>query len=49
MDLRNSTPMHEELPPIPNTTEESVPHCEKADLEIHEKETDNPVPSSSSM
>lgn len=48
-DLRNGTPISEELPMTTNnlTETDSVPHCEKADLEVHEKETELPQPGTS--
>uniref|UniRef100_A0A336MFI2 CSON000929 protein n=1 Tax=Culicoides sonorensis TaxID=179676 RepID=A0A336MFI2_CULSO len=53
-DLRNGTPIAEDLPLQTlnaghECQTESLPHCEKADLEVHEKETEPPLaqPSSS--
>lgn len=48
--LRNGTPINEELEnsalnSIGLETAQNIPQCEKADLEIHEKETDNSLPS----
>lgn len=54
MDIRNGTPINEEasLQTVNETclgTERNVPHGEKGDLEVHEKETDVSLPSSSAM
>lgn len=53
-DLRNGTPIIEDMPlstlNAGHEGGESLPHCEKADLEVHEKETEPPMtaqPSSS--
>lgn len=54
-DLRNGTPIIEDMPlstlNAGHEGGESLPHCEKADLEVHEKETEPPMPvqASSSM
>lgn len=53
-ELKNNMSMQEESLSALNNTEldNLLPQCEKADLEVHEKETDvptDPVPSTASM
>lgn len=50
MTLRNGTPINEELESatinsLSLEATHGAPQCEKADLEMHEKETDNSLPS----
>lgn len=54
MEPKNGSPINEEvLPTVSHAlsldSDRNVPQCEKADLEIHEKETDTSLPSSSIM
>lgn len=46
-DIRNGSPIQEEVisTSINNETDRNVPQLEKADLEVHEKETDSLQPS----
>lgn len=46
-DVRNGSPINEEVisSSIHNESDRNVPQLEKADLEVHEKETDNVQPS----
>lgn len=46
-DVRNGSPINEEvnLSSINNESDRNVPQLEKADLEVHEKETDSLQPS----
>lgn len=46
-DVRNGSPINEEVisSSINNESDRNVPQLEKADLEVHEKETDNLQPS----
>lgn len=46
-DVRNGSPINEEVisSSIHNESDRNVPQLEKADLEVHEKETDNLQPS----
>ena len=52
-ELKNNNSMQESISALNNTEiDNSLPQCEKADLEIHEKETDiptEPVASTTSM
>lgn len=46
-DLRNGSPINEEIitPSMLNDSDRNIPQLEKADLEVHEKETDISQPS----
>lgn len=46
-DIRTGSPINEEVisPSINNESDRNVPQLEKADLEVHEKETDSLQPS----
>lgn len=49
-ELRNGSPINEEITMSTINisqleADRNVPQCEKADLEVHEKETENSVPS----
>ncbi len=52
MEQKNGSPINEEVLPatishaLSLDSDRNVPQCEKADLEIHEKETDTSLPSS---
>lgn len=55
MEQKNGSPINEEVLPatvnhvLSLDSDRNVPQCEKADLEIHEKETDTSLPPSSSL
>lgn len=46
-DIRNGSPINEEViaSTVNNESDRNIPQLEKADLEVHEKETDNSQPS----